>query len=102
MSDLFPNRIGVMKSEKDDEGEDKCMTAIKKKRQVTSIMEWVQCFGIYTAVLAEKYPQKVKDLLGYQTLIVEAHMEYEGGTWMGYVTMSVAGDASMRRQLGPH
>lgn len=31
--------------------------------QVTGILEWVQCFTIYIAVVAGKDPGKVKDLL---------------------------------------
>lgn len=34
-----------------------------KRCQVTGILEWVQCFTIYIAVVAEKDPGKVKDLL---------------------------------------
>lgn len=41
-----------------------------------NILEWIQCFGIYVAVLMQKHPNRIQDLLGYQTLIVEACMEY--------------------------
>ena len=33
---------------------------------------------------AKKFPDKVHDMLGYQALIVEARMEYEGDRWLGY------------------
>ena len=33
---------------------------------------------------SDKHPQKIKDLLGYQALIVEARMEYDGETWLAY------------------
>ena len=56
-------------SEKDDKSN-------KAKRRVTNILEWVQCFALYTAVIAKKQPNRVQDLLGYQALIVDAHMEY--------------------------
>ena len=36
------------------------------------------------AVRAQKDPDKIQDMLGYQTLIVEARMEYEGEGWLGY------------------
>ena len=36
------------------------------------------------AVVVEKHPEKIQDLLGYQTLIVEARREYDSDTWLGY------------------
>ena len=93
MADLLPDRMGVSPRFKEDDSEEKGKKPVKK-RQVTNILEWVQCFGIYTAVVAEKFPNKVHDLMGYQALILEANMEYEGGTWMGYdrrFRLSVAG-----------
>ena len=49
-----------------------------RRRPVTSIVEWTQCFSNYSAVLAQGQPERVSDLLGYQHLILEAHLEYEG------------------------
>ena len=36
------------------------------------------------AVLTQKYPEQIPDLLGYQFLIIEAHQEYEGDNWLAY------------------
>lgn len=55
-----------------------------KRRQVSNILEWIQCFSIYMVVCAQKDTDKIQDMLGYQTLIVEARMEYEGDGWLGY------------------
>ena len=55
-----------------------------KCRQVTNILEWIQCFGIYMAVLTKKAPDRIEDFLGYQGLILEARMEYAGDGWLGY------------------
>ena len=54
-----------------------------KRRQVTNILEWVQCFSIYMAVLTKKAPNRIQDLLVYQGLILETGMEYADG-WLGY------------------
>lgn len=51
---------------------------------MTDILEWVQCFGIYMAAVALKQPERIQDLLGYQTIIVEACMEYTNNNWLGY------------------
>ena len=49
-----------------------------KKWPVTSVIEWAQCFTHYIAVLSKAKPERTSDLLGYQHLILEAHLEYAG------------------------
>ena len=51
---------------------------------VSHPLEWVQCFGIYLAVISRKESHRVVDLLGYQHLILQAHQEYHGDGWLGY------------------
>ena len=36
------------------------------------------------AVIAKSQPDRIPDLLGYQSLIIEAHLEYGGDGWIGY------------------
>ena len=85
MAELLPERLGfnVFNSPMSDDKDGK-HSSKSRKRQVTTITEWVQCFSIYAAVMAQKYPIKVRDLLGYQALLVEAHIQYEGDAWLGY------------------
>ena len=64
--------------------EDSTKTSRSKRRPVTSIVEWAQCFSNYIAVLVQAQPERVADLLGYQHLILEAHLEYEGDGWVAY------------------
>jgi hypothetical protein len=42
----------------------------------------VQCFGVYTAVVASKYPERVQKLLAYQTLIVRKARRCGGKGWL--------------------
>ena len=78
----FVEMVNISKEQDGSSDEKKGLK--QRRRQVMSILEWVQCFSIYIVVIGEKSPERVKDLLGYQALLLEAHMEYEGGTWMGY------------------
>ena len=55
-----------------------------KRRPVTSIVEWAQCFTRYTAIVSQAKPEKTVDLLGNQHLILEAHLEYIGEGWIVY------------------
>ena len=40
------------------------------RREVPDLLSWITCFGVYASVIRDKYPQKAKQLLAYQTLIV--------------------------------
>ena len=51
---------------------------------VSDIVEWLQCFGIYIAIISRKQPARVIDLLGYQNLIIQAYQEYRGDCWLEY------------------
>ena len=42
----------------------------RQRREVPDLLSWVQCFGVYTAVVASRYPERVQKLLAYQTLMV--------------------------------
>ena len=81
MSELLPDQLGCSKS---GQASEDLSTPKSKKRQVSTILEWIQCFGIYMAVLTQKYPEQIPDLLGYQFLIIEAHQEYEVDNWLAY------------------
>ena len=81
MAELLLDRLGISTglANRDDK-----QATRSKRRQVTNILEWIQCFGIYVAVLTLKHPDRIQDLLGYQALIVEACMEYNCEAWLGY------------------
>ena len=55
-----------------------------RRRTLTSVLEWVQCFANYTSVIAQSHPTQISDMMGYLYLILEAHMEFEGENWLGY------------------
>ena len=81
MGELLPERLGAANVGTDDDG----FKAPKPKpRPVTTILEWAQCFGIYVAVLSRTQPERVPDLLAYQALIIQAQVEYQGDSWLGY------------------
>ena len=62
------------------------------RREVPDILSWVQCFSIYTAVIASKFPERVQKLLAYQTLIVREARRCGGRGWLSY-------DAFFRQQM---
>ena len=64
--------------------EDTSKASNSKWQPVTSIIEWIQCFTNYITILGQSYPGRFPDLLGYQHLILEAHLEYSGDGWAVY------------------
>ena len=42
-----------------------------KKKAVQDIWVWSQCFALYVAILARKFPDRVQDLMAYQLLIFQ-------------------------------
>ena len=81
MSGLLPEHMGFSLGTTMDDGQ---KTGKHKGCTIANMMEWLWCFGIYMAVITRKQPECIPDLLGYQNLIIKAHMQFEGDTWMGY------------------
>ena len=73
MSELLCDHMGAL------ENEDHQKSVKPKRCNVTNVLEWARCFALYTSILSRKQPQRVADLLGYQSLIILANMAYEGG-----------------------
>ena len=80
LAELLPDRLGFTAASDDDGPK----ASKSKNKPIASIIEWIQCFGTYTAVLSKSQPHRVADLLGYQTLILQAYMEFRGDRWLGY------------------
>ena len=72
-------------------------TPTKHRREIPDLLSWVQCFGTYMAVLTSKFPQHMKELLAYQTLIVREARRCGGKGWLAYDSyfrQQVVGDES--------
>ena len=72
-------------------------TPTKYRREIPDLLSWVQCFGTYMAVLTSKFPQRMKELLAYQTLIVREACHCGGKGWLAYDSyfrQQVVGDES--------
>ena len=60
MAELLPESLGHITDE------DQPAVPKFKRRPVSDIVEWLQCFGAYIAIVSRKQPTRVIDLLGYQ------------------------------------
>ena len=61
------------------------MTASSQKiQEVTDIIEWVQCFSIFTAIIHRSQPERTPDLLVYQNLIIQTSRLCQESRWILY------------------
>ena len=65
--------------------------ASRRKRAVTDIATWIQCFATYISVMSTPHPQAVPELLAYLIFILRASQDFGGVAWVTY-------DAAFRRQ----
>ncbi|KAL5471327.1 hypothetical protein EMCRGX_G029431 [Ephydatia muelleri] len=76
--------------QKSDEPGTGLVAVNRRKRLVTELIPWVQCFATYTSVMSRRFPESVPELLAYMTGIIRASREH-GPTWIEY-------DSAFRRQ----
>ena len=81
MIELLPNQLGTTRSPAND---DSVRAVRQRRRELSGILQWIQSFATYTGICCQNQPHRIQDLLGYQTLIIEASLEYQGDGWLGY------------------
>lgn len=54
-----------------------------KRKQIETILDWVQPFSIYMAALVAKFPEVTTELISYQPT---AAQQYDGLQWRAYDT----------------
>jgi len=47
-------------------------------------MDWIQCFGIYVAIISLKERHRIPDLISYQSLIIQSSLYCQEGRWVVY------------------
>jgi len=79
MSELLPDHLSFADTNVED-----CHTNKTKHSLIDNIIDWIQCFSIYIAVLSHSAPHCVPDLLGYQSLIISASQYHHTEYWVAY------------------
>ena len=88
MVELLQDNMEAERRRANGEGE----SALPRRREVPDILSWLQCFSMYAAVVGVQYPEKMKDLLAYQALIIAEHRRCGGRGWLLY-------DTAFRQQI---
>ena len=59
-------------------------TPKKPKRRIEDIGGWMEAFSIYCCVLTAHFPNRAKDLLLYQMIILRPYRQFTGRVWLAY------------------
>jgi len=80
MADLLPEKL--ISAKYYTEGNTDSLK--RTHHEIANIVEWMQCFGVYIAIIYQKEPKRTTDLLGYQQLIINASQTGREGVWLVY------------------
>jgi len=80
MAELLPSYL----DSSDLNADNQCARSCKRPPEVLDIMDWIQCFAVYVAIISRHKPKWVADLLGYQSLIIGASRACCEGKWATY------------------
>lgn len=70
---------------------------VQTRRLIPDLATWVQCFGLYTAAVARRKPEKLADMMAYMAIIAKASQKYKWPSWIIYdqnFRMDVAGNST--------
>ena len=56
----------------------------QRRRPVTNVLLWVECYAAMVAFLASKYPHKTTDFMTYLCTIMKPHCSFIGDRWITY------------------
>ena len=57
---------------------------MQSRRVIPDLATWTQCFGLYMAVITKSQPDRVPELLAYQSLVARASQKYKWPAWVVY------------------
>ena len=57
---------------------------LQARKLIPDLATWLQCFSIYVATIATKFPGRIPELMAYQTTIAKASMKYKWPSWVVY------------------
>ena len=89
MSELLPEFWSQQRTD-EKEGANRA-GANRRKRPITEINVWLQCFAVYVGVMSAKHPEAIPELMAYMVAVIRACEDFSGLAWVRY-------DAAYRRQ----
>ena len=81
MAELLPEHWRV---EENREGGCCNVPKITKKKPLTDILLWLECYATLVAILTTVYPEKAAQFMAYQQTIIQASKNFSGEAWATY------------------
>ena len=57
---------------------------LQTRKIIPDLATWLQCFSLYVATIATKFPGRVPELMAYQMIIAKASQRYRWPSWIVY------------------
>lgn len=57
---------------------------IQSRKMIPDLATWLQCYALYVAVVAAKQPERIPELMAYQSQIARASSRYKWPAWLVY------------------
>ncbi len=54
---------------------------VQARKTINDYTTWSQCYALYVAALAPQQPERLADLMGYQSLIARVSKKYKWTSW---------------------
>ena len=57
---------------------------VQSRKMIPDLATWLQCYSLYVVVVAGKQPERIPELMAYQSLIARASTRYKWPAWLVY------------------
>ena len=91
MAELLPDNLELARRSSESPNVSSCSSRTVRRRELShdqnGLMAWSVCFSTFAAIIGQKHPHKVKELLAYQATIVIEALRFNGRGWLPYDKM---------------
>ena len=91
MAELLPDNLELARRSSESPNVSSCSSRTVQRRELShdqnGLMAWSVCFSTFAAIIGQKHPHKVKELLAYQATIVIEALRFNGRGWLPYDKM---------------
>ena len=93
MSELLPDNLELARraSESTSNSTSSSCSRSARRRELghdlNGLLAWSVCFTTYSAIVGQKHPKKMKELLAYQATVIIEALRFNGRGWLPYDKM---------------
>ena len=87
MTELLRDNIEATRRRLDTDAPHCSSDTKKNRREIPDFLSWLQCFGVYASIVVSKQPDRFRQLMAYQTLMIREARRCGGTGWLAYDAM---------------